>query len=448
VLELGFGVAAPFLTRHLAHFGADVVRVESRAHPDSLRQVGAGWVPLDFDPGVRGDTSPSLNASAAEKRSVGLEIDDPRGRAAFAALVRSADVFVTNLRVGALHDLGIGYDDIRALRPDVVYVALTSFGSDSGPYRDHRTWGPNLAAQTGLDQLVGWPDRAPGALPLSYPDYAAAFHGAVATLAAVLHRDLTGEGQYVELSQFEVTASCLGPLLAAYLRDGTVAGRTGNRRAGWAPHGLYATRDAQRWVAIAVGDEATWTAFCGATGLERCLDDPRFASPPARTQPAAQDELDALVTSWTSARTAAEAVAELQRAGVPAAPVVDPFDLVADEHLAAREFWKVLPHLRFGRDLVQGHAVDVQGVERSFTRASPALGEHTREVLAAVGLSPSEVDDLVAAGIAHEPARPDLTLERPYVGWVRLLMRLPWPDTSLSLQALAMERLARTVEEP
>ena len=170
VLELVFGIAAPVTART-----SRAVRrrrhprgVGGHGQPDSLRMGGAGWVPPQFDQSVRRDTIPALNFSSPEKRSIGLEIDRPQGRAVFEQLVAATDVFVTNISEDALAGLRITYDDIRALKPDVVYLTLPAFGSE-GPYRAYRTWGHNLAAAAGIDHLIGWPDREPVQLGFAYP---------------------------------------------------------------------------------------------------------------------------------------------------------------------------------------------------------------------------------------------------------------------------------------
>src|SRR5439155_10231250 len=150
VLELGYGIAAPVAARNLAQFGADVIRVESTRRPDSLRLAGAGWLPRNVRQSVRQDTQPSLNFSSAEKRSIGLEIDNDEGRAVFERLVSVSDVVITNVSEDALAELHLDDEGIRALRPDIVHVILPALGS-AGPDRTYRTWGHNLSAASGID---------------------------------------------------------------------------------------------------------------------------------------------------------------------------------------------------------------------------------------------------------------------------------------------------------
>ncbi len=229
VLELGYGIAAPVAARNLAQLGADVIRVESARRPDSLRMGGAGWLPAQFDQSVRRDTIPALNFSSPEKRSIGLEIDGADGRAVFEQLVAASDVVVTNISEDALGELGIAYEDIRALKPDIVYLTLPAFGSE-GPYRSYRTWGHNLSAASGIDHLLGWPDREPVQIGFAYPDFVSAQAATVAVLAALMRRDATGEGARIEVWQYAMALACLGPTVVAAELSGEAPRRAGQPR--------------------------------------------------------------------------------------------------------------------------------------------------------------------------------------------------------------------------
>lgn len=437
-IEFGYGVAGPMLGRHLANFGADVLRIESRQHPDSLRQTGAGWIPLDLDITIRGDTGPMLNATSPGKRSIGLEVTGPRGREVVDALVQRSDVLISNMSVDALPHLELDYERVRRQRPDIVYVNATSFGSLDGPYRNYRTWGPNLTAITGVDQLVGWPDRTPAGIGISFPDFVVAYYAAVAAVAALLRRDITGEGACIEVSQYEAMVAGVGAEFLNYAVNGHIPGPNGNRDDLLVPQGVYPTRHPERWVAISVPD-SHWVQACDALGLPEFVEDPRFATLDARHEH--HDELDLLVAEQTSAQTAWEVAVDLQRLGVPAAPVFGPMDTAVDSHLASREFWHVLPHARFGRDLVIGHPVRLTGTPGGSGQASPALGEHTVEVLRELGFTDADVDGMVEDGTLYLMGESDVPLERPYWHWIGNVMRLPWPPSTLHPQALLMERL-------
>lgn len=445
VIELGYGIAAPVAARNLAQFGADVIRVESVRKPDSLRVSGAGWVPRDFDPAVRLDTMPALNFSCAGKRSVALEIDDDEGYAVLVRLVAGADVFVTNMSADVLPRLRLTYDDLRAHRPDLVYMSMPPFGDERSPYRTYRTWGQNLSAISGIDRMIGWPDRDPVQLGFAYPDYVSAQAGTMAVVAALDRRDDTGAGCNIELSQYEMALAAIAPnILGGQLHpDAAGAESNGNRADGVAPQGVYPCRGRDRWVAVTVADDTAWAGLVTVAGLTH-LDEARFATLEARQS--AHDHLDAELSAWSSGRTDWEAAEELQHAGVMASPVFDAWDLLGDHHLAAREAFRVLPHPRFGADLVFGQAAVMSETQPRFATAAPSIGEHTRPVLRDVGLGDDEIDALVGRGIVHEMGSPDVTLERPYAHWIHTLMRLPWPPASFDPAELFMARLAAPAE--
>ena len=443
VLELGYGIAAPVAARNLAQFGADVIRVESARKPDSLRMGGAGWVPPQFDQSVRRDTIPALNFSSPEKRSIGLEIDRPQGRAVFEQLVAATDVFVTNISEDALAALRITYDDIRALKPDVVYLTLPAFGSE-GPYRAYRTWGHNLAAAAGIDHLIGWPDREPVQLGFAYPDFVSAQAATAAVIAALMRRDATGEGARLEVWQYAMALACLGPTVVAAQLSGEAPGASGNRAEGRAPHALYPARGDDRWVAVSVETDAMWDALCGVQGLESLGTDARFATVALRLEH--EDALDDIVAAWTTTRTDWEAASELQSVGIAASPVLDAWDVVADPHLAARDFFHALPHARFPRDLVFGQAVRLSETPLRAERAAPAFGQDSRDVLRELtDLDEPAIEGLIEDGTVQVMERGDVVFERPYLHWIRKVQRLlPWGAPTFD----PATEMMRTLEVP
>ncbi len=445
VLELGYGIAAPVAARNLAQFGADVIRVESTRRPDSLRLGGAGWLPLGFVPSVRQDTLPSLNFSSAEKRSIGLEIDHPEGRAAFERLVAASDVVITNVSEEALPKIGLTYEQIRALKPDIVHVTLPAFGSE-GPYRTYRTWGHNLSAASGIDHLIGWPDRDPVQIGFAYPDFVSAQAATVAVLAALRRREQTGEGAHIEVWQYAMALACLGPAIVAAQVEGRAPTAIGNRSADRAPVGAYPSRGEERWVAVAVEDDAMWEALCRVPGLESLGVDARFSTLELRL--AHHDELDDVLAEWTLTRTDLEAAAELQSFGVAACPVFDAWDLIADPQLAARDFFRALPHARFPRDLVFGQAVHLSETPPRAEHAAPALGEHSRDILRDLAdLDDATIDRLVGEGVVHVMEHDEVVLERPYLHWLRNVQRLvPWGTPTFDPATEMMRRLAEESE--
>ncbi|MFI5054354.1 MAG: CoA transferase, partial [Acidimicrobiia bacterium] len=236
----------------------------------------------------------------------------------------------------------------------------------------------------------------------------------------------------------QVAVACIGPTVTSVALGAPTPHAAGNRLAGYAPHGVYPTNEPDRWVAVSVLDDATWDALVGIEGLEGLANDPRFSSADGRIQH--EDALDAALARWTERRGDWEVAVELQRVGVPAAPVMDSWAVLADPQLAARDFFRVLPSARFGADLSYGQAVVLSDTGRTFERAAPAFGEHTREILSEVGFGAAEIDALVDDGVAHVMAQPELHLERPFLHWIHHLMRLPWPPATIDPARIVFDR--------
>ena len=316
---------------------------------------------------------------------------------------------------------------------------MAAFGS-GGPYRSFRTWGGNLSALSGITELVGWPDRMPVGMPISFSDYIAALWGTVSVVAAIMRRDATGEGCEIDMAQYQAAIACIGPTVTEAVLGGDVPHATGTRHAGRAPHGVYPTRDEDRWLAVTVLDDAMWRGLCRVEGLETLAGDPRFASISDRL--ANQDALDEEVSEWTRSRTDWEGAAELQREGVAAAPVLSHWDAVKDPQLAARGFFRTLPSHRFGLDFTYGQATLLSDTPATFTKAAPSFGEHTREILGEVGLADAEIDELVDKGVAHVVQEPELTLERPFLSWIPHVMSLDWPPSHIDTAHIVFDELA------
>jgi benzylsuccinate CoA-transferase BbsF subunit len=427
VVELSIAIAAPSCGRALAFHGADVVKLESRRNPDVARLFGSAWA-RDLDPDVYMDTSPYLGEMSANKRSVGLDLKQTAGREAALALLATADVFLTNYSTPAVRSLGLDYDDVLAVNPDIVYVALPGFGSDATqPYYGFLAWGPNQAPLVGLDALTGYPDQEPaGIATIAPPDYFAGLHALAAVLTGLEHRDRTGEGSFVDIAQFETTVSCLGPFLLDHALSGSTPERSGNRLAWLAPQGCYPCRGEDAWVAVTVADDEQWAALASVIGGD--LDDPELAGLAGRL--AHQDELDAHIGAWTVTQTPAEVASRLQDVGVPAYEVLDNIGVLHDPQILDRAWFQLVPSTRFpDGDVFSGHAIHLADTPGAWWRAGPSMGEDTAEVLTRVGaLAPADVDRLVATGAAFGPAAPEQTLRRPYIEYAHVLgVRPPAP---------------------
>jgi benzylsuccinate CoA-transferase BbsF subunit len=425
-LELSIAIAAPTVGRQLAHFGAEVIKIESPTNPDIARLFGSAWAREDMARLGRAylDTGPYVSEMSSGKRSVGLDLKHPDGVAAALDLIRHTDVFVTNYSTPAVRALGLGYEACAAVKPDLVYVALPGFGSDeSTPYYEYLAWGPNQAPLVGLDDLTGYPDQEPsGIATVAPPDYFSGYHAVIGVLSGLAHRDRTGEGSFVDLSQYEATVALLGPFLMQQAATGHTVGRMGNRQAGSAPEGVYPCRGEDRWVAISVTDDAAWQGLGRALGGPAWASDPRFASVEGRL--ANHDELDELIGAWTAQHSPEEVAAWLQEQGVAAYSVLDNSETILDPQVRDRGWFMVRPSSRFGRDLLTGSALRLTGTPGDIERAGPMMAEDTDALLRDVaGYDQARIDALVASGAAFRAHDPDIALRRPYDGYLHMLVR-------------------------
>ena len=387
VLDFTWVVAGPVTTRLLADLGADVIKVERRNA-------------VDF-----GDRRGGLSGTLMRgKRSVVLDLGDPRGVALARRLAAASDVVVDNFSARVMTNLGLDYESLRQLRPDVICVRMTGFGLD-GPDRDHVSYGPTLQALTGYTLMMAEPGGPPAGFGYSYSDLAGGNLGALAVLAALWHRRRTGRGQLVDLAQLEAVASLLGPTLLARAIDGGVSAPTGNasQEAPGAPHGVYPCVGDDRWLAITVFTDDEWTRLATVVDQPWTGDD-RFAAGPGRLAHAA--DLDRLLATWTRARTAEDAMQRLQAAGVAAGLVANAEDLCArDPQLAARGHFVDVATPEGGSVRMDGPPFILSETPAAVRGPGPLLGEHTDEVLAGVlGCDEKELRGLRADGVIGIPS--------------------------------------------
>jgi crotonobetainyl-CoA:carnitine CoA-transferase CaiB-like acyl-CoA transferase len=398
IIDLTVAVAGPVAAQLLGDLGADVIRVEPPfPRPTSHLDVAPASNGVDDRPYNRVVSQNDLQRS---KRGIMLDLQREAGRDALLRLVAVADVVIENMAPRVLPSLRLAYDDLCAVRSDIVLVSMPAFGGD-GPLRERVSFGPGIDAMSGLSHLTGYADRGPMNAALYYCDYNAAALAATATLAALWHRARTGEGQRVELAMLEGELQLLAPALLDYEMNGRELRRTGNAHPSMAPHGVYACAGDDRWVALACEGDAQWAALCGAIGRPELARDARYADVVSRIR--GSEALDAIVEEWTSARSAGDAAAALQAAGVPASPVRTMPDLLADPSSRERGWVQdvrhreagVIPHTRAGFALSR--------TPMRIERAAPLFGEHNDEVLRHVaGLSDAEMDALRAHGVVRD----------------------------------------------
>ena len=389
VVHLGVGAVVPELCGLLGELGAEVVKIESRANLDFLRRV-------TFEPD-RPNRAWTFNVECRGQKSVCLDLRTARGREIALRLCATADVVAENNRGGVVAEWGLDYEDVRPLRPDVVYVSSQAFGR-GGPLGEASAFGPLNCAFAGLAALWNHPDAPqPTGSSLNHPDHVAGKLGAVAVLAALEHRRRTGEGQFIDMAQTEAAAYLAGEFYLEGAATGRRVRATGNTVTYACPHGVYPCAGEDRWVAIAVVGDAAWRAFRIVANWE---DEPALRTLEGRL--AARDDLERRVAEWTKDRVAEEVADVLQAAGVSAMPVQSPDDHRADPHLAARGAIVTVEHPEIGPER---HVANPLGMTRTAVRhagAAPLLGEHSEEVLRGLlGIGADEFAKLVADGVCR-----------------------------------------------
>ncbi len=396
VVDFSWIVAGPQATRILADFGADVIRVEYAGRVDSIR---IGLISPGTAPG-------SLNGSGffsnlnRNKRSVTLNMNDPRGLQAIQQLLSVSDIVIENYSAGVMEAKGLSYEAMAAVNPALIYLSLSGFGH-KGRDRDNITWGPTAQAVSGLTYMSGLPDQPSAGWGYSYLDHTAGHYAALAALFALYHRTLSGQGQYIDISQIETGMVLAGPAIL----DRTVNGRPyrrpgnppGNRSTypAVAPHNSYPCRGEDRWITIVAEDERQWAALVEVMGKGAdWADTPAFSTNSARL--AHQDALDAQIGAWTRAFDPHELMLRLQSKGVPAGAVQTIEDRMEhDPQLAQRGFYSAADHAELGVHRFEGVPLQMSRSGWRVAHGAPLIGEHNGAVLGGLlGLSEDEVLEL------------------------------------------------------
>jgi crotonobetainyl-CoA:carnitine CoA-transferase CaiB-like acyl-CoA transferase len=393
VIDFGHVWAGPYCAALLADMGAEVIKVESRHRVDIHRRQG---------PYARGSAgvnrSGVWNAQNRGKRSVALNLSTEQGRSLAQRLVACADVVIENFAPGVMKRLGLDYARLSAVKPDLVMASLSAFGQD-GPQKTFVGYGPSLDAWASLDWLTAYPGGDPNALGGMFPDTGSAIHAAAAVLAALHRRDRTGEGRYIDVSELEVSALLAGDVLA-----GTLAGRRphqlGNGDRYQFPHGCYACRGEDAWVALSVPDAGAWEGLCALLGRDDWRSDDSLASSAGRRSKGA--EIDRAIAEWAAARDATGAMAQLQAANVPAGIAHTPASLLDDPHLRARGYFSTVEHPEAGQLPVYGPIWRFTGQPARRPQPAPLLGADSEHVLRNVlGVDATEYESLVAARVVY-----------------------------------------------
>ena len=405
LVDLSMGWAGPLASRLMADLGAEVLKIEAGRYPDWWR--GMNWTP-EFIDSRQYELSTTFCGLNRGKQGISLDLTTPAGRQLALALVARADAVVENQAAGVMAKFGLDYAQLVQARPDLVMVSMSAFGTGNG-WSDTRAYGSTLEQGSGLPSLTGLPGTAPTMTHLAHGDPVGGLYGCAALLTALVHRQRSGAGQYVNLSMVEAMLQLTIPGLLAHQLDAATPLRRGNRRDSLAPHGLYPAAGADQWLAVAIDSDAAFAA------LARVLGHPDWAADPALRglagRQAHEDAIDAAISAWSRQHPPEQAAARLQAAGVMAAGLAHAEDLAGNAHLASAGYFIDLERAVSGPQRQGGLAIVQDGHRLGARQPAPLLGEHSGPVLQRhAGLTPAQFEALLAEGVVSLSPKPERNL--------------------------------------
>ena len=383
VLDFTWVLAGPYATRILADFGAEVIKVQSKKTSGGAESNLTGY----------------FNAWNRNKRSITLDMSYPEAKGIVLKLTEKSDVLVENFSPRVMSNWELNYEKLKEVRPDLIMVSMSGMGQ-TGPWKDFVAFGPTIQAFSGLTYLTSFTQDSPIGIGYAYADLIAGLYGAFAVLAALEHRDRTGKGQYIDLSEYEAMSTLMGPTLLDIAVNQKEVLPQGNHPdyVIAAPYGCYRCLGEDRWCVIAVFEEDEWQALCDVLGRPAWTREQRFSTLSKRKENA--EALDELLVQWTAQHTPEEVVYLLQEAGVPAGVVQNAEDLAKDPQLIAREFFVHLDHPVLGETISDRSPIKFKDNPRADWKAAPLLGEDNRYVYRELlGFSEEELSSYVEKGI-------------------------------------------------
>lgn len=386
VLEITKVWAGPYAGKILAMLGAEVIKVESNSNLDELRAYG----------GVDINSAPYFLSVNQEVLSVQVNMKSEAGMKQLRDMIAKSDIVLNNIRPGAMERAGLSYPELKQIKPDIINVSIKMYGND-GPLGYQTGYAPSFAALGGLNTLVGYEDGPPLGINMRYGDSTVGASAVFAAIAALLHRDRTGEGQDVDVSAVETMSAMAGDSLVAYGLTGVVPRADGNAHSELAPHNCYPCRDGE-WLSIAVGPNKEWQAFCSTLGHEALATDPQFST--ASKRQAERARLDEIISELTKSEEADVLADRLRKAGVPAFKSLSALDLIKEEYFWASDLFRMVSDKINGVRPITGVPWRMSQTAAVIERGAPLLGEDNEYVYKQVlGISDEDYDGLLANGV-------------------------------------------------
>ena len=381
VLDLTRILAGPYCTLLLGDMGAEIIKIEVPGHGDDSRR---------YPPFIGSESAYFMNLNR-NKKSLTLNLKAAEGRAVLLELVKHSDVLIENFRPGTLDDLGVGYDTLKALKPDLVYSSISGFGH-TGPYKDLPGYDIIGQAMGGIMSVTGWPDGPPSRTGTAIGDILAGLCACIGILGSLIAVRSGRPGQKVDIALVDSVVSAMEAIIQIYLVEGRIPQRTGNRYEFIYPYDTFRARDG--WVVIAVGNNKLWQQFCDAIGRTPLAEDPRYRDNNDRVN--AHEEVRQIVEAWTGTRTVREVIDHLTAGSIPCAPLYTVADVVGDPHIAgARRMIREIEHPVAGRMRLVGSPITLSETPAEIRSPAPLLGQHSEEILRDVlGYEPDRIEAL------------------------------------------------------
>ncbi len=396
VLDLSRVLAGPWCAQNLADLGAHVIKVERPGAGDDTRHWGP---PFAKDPNGQDTTESAYYISInRNKKSITLDISTPEGQAIVRDLVKTSDVVIENYKVGQLAKYGLDYPSLCAIKPNLIYCSITGFGQ-TGPYQHRPGYDFILQGMGGFMSITGEADHLPGGGPqkagVAIVDLFTGMYASSAILAAVIHRDRSGEGQYIDMALLDTQVAMLANISSNYLCSGVSPHRWGNAHPNVVPYQTFQTSDS--WIIVAVGNDSQFRNFVKVGNREALADDPRFATNPARIEHRAA--LIPLLAEMVKEKTKAQWITLLEAAGVPCGPINNLQEVFENEQVISRGIEMRIPHPSAGTMKLVASPMRLSKTPVEVRMPPPLLGQHTDEVLHELGMSAEQINELHQRGI-------------------------------------------------